>query len=133
MNDAHIFEGRLRRLERTNRLLVAGLLLVAGGAVAWRPAQPDRLQLRSLEIVDDDGRTRARLAHDAEGTALYLIDAEGSTRAGVAHFAHGGSGVALHGPEGRGAAVLYLKGEGSLTFYGSEGEVLRRVAGGGGG
>jgi hypothetical protein len=32
-------------------------------------------------------------------------------------------GVALHGPEGKGTAVLYLKGEGSLRFFGAAGNV----------
>ena len=48
--------------------------------------------------------------------------------AGVARFAHGGGGVALHGAESRGAAVLFLKdGAGSLTFYDESGETRQRV------
>lgn len=51
----------------------------------------------------------------------------GDTRIGVAQFAHGGGGFALHGPEAKGAAVLYLKERGTLTFYGDEGGVTRQA------
>lgn len=50
----------------------------------------------------------------------------GDTRLGAAQFAHGGGGYALHGPGGRGAAVLYLSGDGSLTIYDAEGGVTAR-------
>ena len=55
---------------------------------------------------------------------------DGTTRVGVAQFAHGGGGFALHGPEAKGAAVLYLQGDGSLTFYGPDGDVQARYPGG---
>ncbi|MDH3732773.1 MAG: hypothetical protein OEU54_04530 [Gemmatimonadota bacterium] len=38
----------------------------------------------------------------------------------------GWSAPTAHGPEMKGAAVLYLKGDGSLTFYGDDGAVLDR-------
>ncbi len=82
-----------------------------------------------LRLYDQDGVVRARLWHDQDQTALFLSDAEGHTRVGVAQFAHGGGGVALHGEESRGAAVLYLKDEsGSLSFIDEEGKVTKRVA-----
>lgn len=52
----------------------------------------------------------------------------GDTRVGAAQFAHGGGGYALHGPGGRGAAVLYLKDEGSLTMYDADGAVAARFS-----
>ena len=40
-----------------------------------------------------------------------------------------GRGFALHGPDAKGAAVLCLAEEGSLTFYGDEGQVNARFPG----
>ena len=59
------------------------------------------------------------------------MDETGGTRLGAAQFAHGGGGYALHGPEMKGAAVLYLKGEGSLSMYDAEGELTDRFPGSG--
>lgn len=148
-------EKRVRRLEWVNRALLVGLAALLGGSVAWRAPQEEALRAQRIEVLDADGRarvvlavsdgepvveildaegvSRASLADGPEGTALYIRDAEGVTRVGVAQFAHGGGGVALHGPEAKGAAVLYLAGEGSLTFYGEEGEVLARFPAAGGG
>jgi len=60
---------------------------------------------------------------------LYVRDASDQVRIGVAQFAHGGGGVALHGAAAKGAAVLYFKEQGSLTFYDSEGNVIARSPG----
>ena len=126
---ARTLEERLRRVERTNRLLV--FLVVV--AVAWPvlsaailPTQPDEIATRRIRIVDEAGRTRMDLRHDDEETGLFILDEAGDTRLGAAQFAHGGGGYALHGPGGRGAAVLYLKGDGSLTLYDEDGGVTAR-------
>lgn len=116
-----------------------------GGAV------PDEIRARSFALIDAEGRAyaelkmtdegpglylldsvgvaRVSLVHSQEETALYLRDADDQVRVGVAQFAHGGGGVALHGAAAKGAAVLYFKGEGSLTFYDSEGNVIERSPG----
>lgn len=147
---------RVRRLERWNMSLgaglvaCAGLVLVGAGGSNMEP-EADLIRARAIEIVDaqgrvrtrlghdednshglflvdDQGRTRAALIHDDSQTALFLLDEAGSPRVGTAHFAHGGSGYALHGAEGKGATVLYMKdGLGSLTFYGEDGAVARRI------
>lgn len=121
---------RLSRLERINRLLgvavLAGAAFALSGFLASAPDVPDLLQVRALQIVDAEGRVRMELAHDSSGTRLYVRDEAGDVRVGVAQFAHGGGGVALHGPGGRGAAVLYLKGDGSLTFYDAAGTATAR-------
>lgn len=80
-----------------------------------------------LYLKDSDGANRAALFHADDGTGLYIMDADGVTRIGIAQFAHGGGGVALHGPNSRGAAVLYFKEEGSLRFFDSEGIVTNRI------
>lgn len=142
-------EKRLRRLEWWNRLLLLSVvsLLALGFTNQVVPAKAktekliraERLEIigqrgepaailgfdtegaAGLFINDPGGSMRVALAHDSSGSALFIRDAEGVIRVGVAQFAHGGGGVALHGPGSRGAAVLYLKESGSLTFYDLEG------------
>ena len=119
-------ERRLRRLERNNRILTAvlGLVVAAATIAAATPEQvPDQLRARRIQLVDADDRVRIDLRHDDEETGLFIMDDEGDTRLGAAQFAHGGGGYALHGPGGRGAAVLYLRGEGSLTMYEDDGTI----------
>lgn len=82
-----------------------------------------------LYLLDANGIARASLVHNEAETALYLRDTEDQVRIGVAQFAHGGGGVALHGAGARGAAVLYFKDEGSLTFYDPEGDIIWRSPG----
>jgi hypothetical protein len=120
----HRLEQRVGRLERTNRILVATLtlLVVAGALSAVRVTQTMELvQARKVQLVDDQGRVRIELRHNDEETGLFVMDEAGDTRLGAAQFAHGGGGYALHGPKMKGAAVLYLAGEGSLSMYDPEG------------
>ena len=79
-------------------------------------------------VRDEDGRVRATLIQDDSQAAMYLLDGEGTIRVGAAQYAHGGGGFALHGEESKGGAVLYMKErEGSLTFYDAEGDVRSRL------
>jgi len=121
---------RVARLERQNRLLLISFILVLGVSVAAFASEagqvPDLVQARRIQLVDQEGRVRMDLAHDSSGTRLYVHDAAGDVRVGVAQFSHGGGGVALHGPGGKGAAVLYLRGDGSLTLYDTTGAVTAR-------
>lgn len=148
-------QNRVRRLEWWNRLLVLSVAgaLTLGFTSQVAPARrgTDRLvRAERLEIVDPEGRARivvgldehgsagvmvndsdgearVTLLHDSEGSALFIRDAEGTIRIGVAQFADGGGGVALHGPDSRGAAVLHYQEAGSLTFYDAEGEPTLRI------
>lgn len=121
---------RVERLERANRVLLAVMVLGGGlllsAFVLGPPEVHDQLQTRQLQIVDTDGHVRMDLTHDSTGTRLFVHDDAGDVRVGVAQFAHGGGGFALHGPGGKGAAVLYLKGEGNLSFYDSAGALSAR-------
>jgi len=122
-------EARVRRLERVNRLLIGALALVAVVPLlaARRTTQAaDLIQARRIQVVDEDGGVRIDLRHDEAETGMFVLDAAGDTRLGAAQFAHGGGGYALHGPGARGAAVLYLSGAGSLTFYDADGGVTAR-------
>lgn len=149
-DDADTLEKRVQRIERINRVLLAGLgctfvvlVLVAAG----RSGDPVRAP--AFEIIDGNGKVRGELGlrdgnpglflkdesgvdrllavHEPDGTGLQINDTSGTTRIGVVQFAHGGGGVALHGPDSRGAAVLYFKNEGSLRFFDLEGNVTRQV------
>jgi len=125
-------ERRLRRLERSNRLLtfaIAGLGGLALLAFARPPETADVVQARRFQVVDERGLVRLELMHDTAASALYIRDQEGVVRVGVAQFSTGAGGVALHGAKARGSAVLYLKDQGSLTFYDSAGAALWRAVG----
>ncbi|MEJ2205163.1 MAG: hypothetical protein P8170_13765 [Gemmatimonadota bacterium] len=117
-------ERRLSRLERTNRILVAllGLGVVMALLSAVRvPQTTELLRVKRVQLVDDEGRVRIDLRHSEDETGLFIMDEAGDTRVGAAQFAHGGGGFALHGPALKGAAVLYLAGEGSLSMYDTAG------------
>ena len=143
-------EQRLSDLEKRNRWLVVGWVLSM--AMIWMSGwTPDSIKASGFQLVDESGKVRAELGfqegepvllirdengvdrlvafHHQEGTGIYINDASKTTRIGVAQFAHGGGGVALHGPESKGAAVLYFKDEGSLRFFDAEGNVTRLVKG----
>lgn len=147
-------ERRLAAVERRNRLLAATLALALLGAVllaavpGTEPPKPvaraERFQLVDgagavrgelrvedgspvFALLDEAGVERLSLSHQPDATAFTIWDSSGVIRVGAAQFSHGGGGFALHGPQSKGAAVLYLKGTGSLSFYGPEGEVTLRL------
>lgn len=148
-------EKRVKRLEWWNRLLILGVVsLVAYGftarVVPAKTKSEKLIRAERLEIIgpqgepaavlgfdaegsaglfinDPGGSMRVALTHDSSGSAMFLRDAEGVIRVGVAQFAHGGGGVALHGPDSKGAAVLYFKESGSLTFYDVDGNATLSV------
>ncbi len=150
MSEGRSLDERIRTLENRSRLLVAtvaGVLVVLFLSGAGNRSAA--LSARSFQLVDGDGRVRAELAMGEKGpflalrdeadldrllltqgddaTALFIADESGTTRIGVSQFAHGGGGFALHGPESKGAAVLYLKGDGSLRFFDDDGTVTNEV------
>ncbi len=112
--------------DRADVLRASGFQLIGGNGdvraeLAFRDGHP------GLFIKDEEGHDRLLATHDLGGTGLYVNDEHGTTRIGVAQFAHGGGGVALHGPDSKGAAVLYFKGQGSLRCFDSEGQVTNQV------
>ncbi len=147
-------EQRIAALERRSRIwkiFGLGCMMTILLWTCYPGGVPDEIRARRFALVDAEGRAyaelrmtdegpglylldsggvaRVSLVHSQEETALYLRDADDQVRIGVAQFAHGGGGVALHGAAAKGAAVLYFKGEGSLTFYDSEGNVIERSPG----
>jgi len=142
---------RVERLERFNRILLAvaasvmvvAVLSAAGGAEG--PVRASAFQLvdsngvlraelafndgnPGLFLKDENGVDRLLAVHESDGTGLTITDQEGTTRIGVVQFAHGGGGVALHGPDSKGAAVLYFKNQGSLRFFDPDGNVTRQIS-----
>lgn len=89
-------EERIARLERNNRRLLAGLVgvtLLAGLAVVIQlgngsgtTPKPDgdavdEVRASRFTLVDENGKTRARLGVDEDGTGLRLYDENGKPRA----------------------------------------------------
>jgi hypothetical protein len=80
---------RLSQLERSNRRLKIGLaILGAGGLAAFfagaaaGPSSP--ITTSELRLVDTDGRTRAHIGSDREGTFFLLHDEAGKPRLSLA-------------------------------------------------
>lgn len=147
------FEKRLKRLERQNRLQMLVILgffaLLIYGSI---PVGEENTTIRCqrLEVLDENNQLVAALGIDADGSrglfihdpndhlrlaavqdpnqsAFYIFDTTGTVRIGIAQFAHGGGGIALHGENSKGAAVLYYKDGGSLSFYDTEGKITSRI------
>ena len=140
---------KIARLERTNRILMSvfavSLLLFLIAAAS----EPTTVRATAFQLLDEDGAVRAELVtrdgspglylkdksgldrvavfDGPDGSGVYVMDAEGVTRIGLAQFAHGGGGLALHGPQSEGAAVLYFKQAGSLRFFDKDGQVTNQV------
>lgn len=137
------------RLQKWNWVLLGSVVILALVLIAGRASESGIVRAQSIQLISEDGRVLAELSgqdgnaglylkdsegmnraaffHAVDATGLYIMDSDGVTRVGIAQFAHGGGGVALHGQDSKGAAVLYLKGEGSLRFFDSEGEVTNQV------
>ena len=120
----------------------------SGGLDRLEPEVPDVLRAQKFELVDDTGKVRMELrmddnepvaalkdekgrdrvliVHNPEATGLFIRDADETTRIGVAQFPHGG-GIALHGPDSKGAAVFVLMNDRPrLTTYDSDGMVTNQ-------
>ena len=145
----HSIDQRLARLESRNRAYLAFLVVVLAAGLLAMNSENATVRAHAFELVSEDGSTRAtirfeegnpvfalndengierlRLFSEPDATGLYVLDEEHTPRIGIAQFSHGGGGIALHGPQSKGAAVLYLKGEGSLRFFNADGAVTTQV------
>lgn len=143
------FASTIARLELQNRLLVVLLIVFAAIGLTAMMHNDKVVRAHAFELVTADGALRAalrfeegnpvftlndtagverlKLFYEPDATGIYVLDEESTPRIGIAQFSHGGGGVALHGPQSKGAAVLYLKGEGSLRFFDVDGKVSMQV------
>lgn len=83
-------EDRLRRQRRLGALLLlacSAFVLVA----AQRPQKPPVLSVSSIEVLDDSGRTAARLGYSSSGGLLELLGS--SDRVAISATATGNGGV----------------------------------------
>jgi len=127
-------EQRLARLERENRwmkrvatmavALVAACVLTGQG----KDKEPQDLVVRSLTVVDKDGKRRAELFTNPAGSPfLTLKTRDGQIRAMISATA-GGSAVGLYDPDGKTRAYLETTtyGSPSLTLYDGKGSLGKR-------
>ena len=143
------FDSRIARLELLNKVLILAVGVCLVLMVAGNMTQTKSLRAQSFQLISGDGTVHAELAtrngnpglfikdesgidrvavfHEPDGSGIHVMDSDGVTRIGIVQFSHGGGGVALHGPESKGAAVLYLKEEGSLRFFDTEGNITNQV------
>src|SRR5947207_15965661 len=108
-----------------NALLIAVVLL--GGDLAIRSvrAQPEVgppkvLVAQEFRLVDKEGKTRASLGVQADGSSgLTLLDKDGHRRAGFGLSEGGGSHLVLYDGEGkvRAQVVVQADGSGGLALH----------------
>ncbi len=125
-------ENRLARLERQNALLrasvmtcvlVAGILILAGAALTRTDQSPPDLTVRSLVVVDADGRTAVKIIGN-EG--LGSISMWETSREGwkpqlsigcIAPHSGGGTQIFMKGADGQRAINLVAQKKGTIHTW----------------
>ena len=119
-------ETRLRVVEWAVGVLV--LFVIALGAFALtRREKPDEAlaAVESLRVVDREGKLRASINADAEGTRLRLYDGKEERRISLAVDAEGSPGIALFDSAGNLRAELaVLEKGGELALLDENGRKL---------
>jgi hypothetical protein len=143
---------RMKHLERRINLVgVSGLIVFAIAIVGYTLPTNETVRAERFELVstdgtllatletneqgatglfvrDDSGRVRISISNSHEEAALFIKDAAGDTRLGAAQFSHGGVGLALHGDQMKGAAVMYLSNrKGSFRLFDENGTVVNQI------
>jgi len=127
-------EQRLERLERENKWMRRiGAVAVAVAAAVFLVGQgkdkelPD-LEVRSLTVKDEDGRTRAMLATLSDGLPyLSLSDKDGRPRAVLTTLLNGSPVLSLCDKDGKRRALLALRsvdGSPRLHLFDAKGKVI---------
>jgi hypothetical protein len=106
--------------------LLSGSLLKGEAATAGEAPQPGKLvSAEEFRVVDQAGRTRARLGTDAKGiVALYLLDQDGKERARLGVFDDLTALVMAGKQEGKGSGLtVFDDGRAELTLQ-AEGKLV---------
>ncbi|HOJ60179.1 MAG TPA: hypothetical protein PK878_07805 [bacterium] len=140
----HLIHARLENLERQNRRLKQGMILLMslGGALCFmgqspaveksisaerimavRPDGGERavLMATSLSLLDKNGIPRAMLSHDESGSAISFHD-EQRNAVGLIRVDDLGPQLSFYDRNGRVRVVLDLHGEESLLTFFDESE-----------
>jgi hypothetical protein len=122
-------QARVERLERRSRRLTATLFAIVTIAIAGAfvnsnqvTTQPT-LRTESLEIVDSNGRVRARIGKaDSESVGLTLQTADGRPRLSLSASERGGAINLFQGGQSTGAMTLAaLQDSAGLSLRGPNG------------
>ena len=106
--------------------LLSGFLMKGEAAIAGEAPPPTKLvTAEEFRVVDQTGRTRARLGMDAKGVvALYLIDQDGKERARLGVFDDLAALVLAGKKEGKGSGLtVFEDGRAELTLQ-AEGKLV---------
>jgi hypothetical protein len=121
---------RLSRLELSNRRLRLGMILcgvVAIGGLfvgAERAATP--VSATSFRLVDADGKLRAELGSDKQGTFFYLNDENGKLRASIAAQS-GAAFLSLKDPQGKSRVAVLFDADGAGLRVKDEGGITKAM------
>jgi len=127
-------ERELGRMKRRNRWLLGAILIVVGGlsapkvfettaslARAQTGGTVKEIRARSIVIEDENGKTRATLAANKDGSNLALYDEKGKGRAGLT-VTKDGPGLTLFDINGKNRAGLAVIKDGpGLVLYDESG------------
>ncbi len=114
-------ESRIAALERSNRRLRLAFSLLAAAAIALltmamngEETTPfDDLQVRSLDVINDEGMTVVHLGVRSSGAGgFWLTDAQGRRVVHLNQNAHGAGRVAASAADGKVAAELTADADG---------------------
>jgi hypothetical protein len=119
-------ETRLRVVEWAVGILVLLVIGLGAFALTRREEAPEEvLAIESFRVVDREGKLRASINADAEGTRLRLYDAKEERRISFAVDAEGSPGIALFDSAGNLRAELaVLEKGGELALLDENGRKL---------
>ncbi|HEU5115747.1 MAG TPA: hypothetical protein VFT74_03650 [Isosphaeraceae bacterium] len=101
-------EQRIRRLERTNRILMAVVGLGVAGALAGAAYKPDVIQASRFEVLDPDGHERGTLTYEDGCATLRLKDASGATRIDLGLMKGGDAFIGGYSPDKKALGAIIV-------------------------
>lgn len=112
-------EGRLRKLERQNKILTFGLtglvaLCLMGQTTKPKPKKPEELTVSKLRLVDAQGKPRANFFVDGKEVYLILGQADGKTRMALRVTDGGKASMVLAGADGESRSSWECDADGTV-------------------